>query len=133
LGEIQLYFPHYDGLMVEHAESLKVPIREALPSAAAALARARELGADGKVFVYNAPPCALPGLPLSRLRNWEREEHSLLVDPQGAETGEFQSERRGRFKDGRCRSCALDARCLGFEAGYEARFGSAELAPLEAA
>ncbi len=127
--EIQLYFPHYDGLMALHADALKLRISEAEPVLREAFARARSLGAEERLWVYNASPCALPGLS-SRLRNWEREEESLLVDPQGMSGGAFLSERRERTKNGSCSRCSLDERCLGFERGYVDHFGASEMRPV---
>lgn len=131
--EFQLYFPHYEGLMTVHADALKLPLAAVVPALTAAFARARALGAQDKVFVYNMPPCALPSIPRERLRNWERESTSLLIDPKGVDDGRFQNERRDRYKNGKCRSCALDARCLGYESGYVQRYGDADLRPVEKA
>jgi len=127
--ELQLYFPHYEGLMTVHADALKLPVKDVLGPLESAFARARALGVVDKVFVYNMPPCSLPSIPLARLRNWERESTSLLIDPKGVEDGRFQNERRDRFKNERCRSCPLDARCLGFENGYIERYGDGDLSP----
>ncbi len=130
--ELQLYFPHYEGLMTVHADALKLPVRDVVPSLEAAFARARALGAADKVYVYNMPPCSLPGLPRERLRNWENESTSLLIDPKGVDDGRFQNERRDRYKNAKCAECALDARCLGYETGYVERYGDADLRPVKA-
>ncbi|MDP3544075.1 MAG: radical SAM protein [Elusimicrobiota bacterium] len=129
--EFQLYFPHYEGLMTVHADALKLPVGDVVPALTAAFARAQALGAQDKVFVYNMPPCSLPSIPRERLRNWEEESASLLIDPKGVEDGRFQNERRGRYKNEKCRSCALDARCLGYENGYVERYGDADLRPVK--
>jgi MoaA/NifB/PqqE/SkfB family radical SAM enzyme len=128
--EFQLYFPHYEGLMNVHAGALELAVSDVVPSLEAAFARARALGAEDKVFVYNMPPCALPSVPRARLRNWEQESTSLLIDPKGVDDGRFQNERRDRYKNEKCRSCALDARCLGYESGYVQRYGDADLRPV---
>lgn len=129
--EFQLYFPHYEGLMTVHADDLKLAVSDVVGSLEAAFASARALGAADKVFVYNMPPCSLPGVPPERLRNWERESTSLLIDPKGVDDGRFQSERRDRYKNERCASCALDARCLGYENGYIRRYGDGDLRPVK--
>lgn len=128
--EFQLYFPHYEGLMTVHADALKLPAEEVVPSLEKAFARARALGAGDKVFVYNMPPCSLPAIPMARLRNWERESTSLLIDPKGVDDGRFQSERRDRYKNAKCGGCSLDERCLGYETGYIERYGDADLRPV---
>lgn len=130
--EFQLYFPHYEGLMTVHADRLKLAVSEARGPLEDALARARRLGVEDKVFVYNVPPCALPSVPMSRLRNWERESTSLLIDPKGVDDGRFQNERRDRYKNARCGECSLDARCLGYERGYVERYGDGDLRPVKA-
>jgi MoaA/NifB/PqqE/SkfB family radical SAM enzyme len=131
IAEFQLYFPHYEGLMEEHAEQLKLSAGQALPFLEEAFRRARLLDAEEKVFVYNMPPCALPSLR-GRLRNWEQETSSLLIDPKGLGEGDFLNERRQRYKNGSCQRCALDARCLGYERGYIERYGDSDLRPLKA-
>ena len=74
------------------------------------------------------PPCSLPGFS-GRLRNWEREAASLLIDPKGLAAG-FVAERRDRYKNAACVRCSLDARCLGFEKGYVERYGDGVLRPV---
>lgn len=129
--EFQLYFPHYEGLMTVHADHLKLAVSDVVPSLEAAFTRARALGAEEKVFVYNMPPCSLPTIPRDRLRNWEHESTSLLIDPKGVDDGRFQNERRDRYKNEKCAECALDARCLGYETGYVDRYGDADLRPVK--
>lgn len=120
--ELQFYYPHYDGLMAEHAAKLKLSMGEAVPHLCDALDAAERAGAAEKVWIHNMPPCAARGLG-ERLRNWEREPDALLVDPKGLAGGGFLPERRERVKNAECRSCRFDARCLGFERGYVDRFG----------
>lgn len=132
ISEFQLYLPHYEGLMAVNAAALALSIRQAAPHLLKAVECARALGVEDKLWIYNIPPCALPELS-AKLRNWQREENSLLVDPQGLGTGEFRNERRERFKNDLCRSCALDASCLGFERGYVERFGEIDFQPLATA
>ncbi len=126
--EFQLYFPHYEGLMTLHADALKLSLDESVPFLEEAFGRARALGAERKVWVYNMPPCSLPAFS-GRLRNWEREPASLLIDPKGLAAG-FVSERRDRYKNAACARCSLDARCLGFEKGYVERYGDGALRPV---
>ncbi len=124
--EIQAYLPHYEGLMADNQERLRLKIADAKPVLAAALAQAEALGVGEKIKIYNVPPCALPEFR-GRLRNWAKEEgHSLLVDPAGLREGSFAQERRGRVKPAACAACALDAECLGFEAPYVERYGDGE-------
>lgn len=128
--EFQLYAPHYDGLMREHADALGIKLRALVPTLSAAAAVARGLGIEERVFVYNIPPCAVPAHLRPRLRNWEREEDSLLLDPQGVSETALGQERRDRFKNDQCKQCTLRERCLGFERGYVARFGEGELSAI---
>lgn len=127
--EFQLYYPHYDGLMAEHAEQLALTLSDAVAESRRAISAAESLGAGERIHLYNVPPCAAPGLQ-DRLRNWEREADSLLIDPKGAADGEFGQERRERFKNAQCRACSLDERCLGFERGYVDRFGERDIRAL---
>lgn len=128
--EIQAYLPHYEGLMADNQERLRLRISDAKPILKAAVDAAVSLGAGGKLQIYNVPPCALPEFQ-GRLRNWAKEEgESLLVDPAGMLAQDFAQERRGRVKPKACASCSLDARCLGFEAPYVQRYGEAEAVPL---
>lgn len=127
--ELQLYFPHYEGLMAQNGRDLRVSAKEAGPYLAEAFLRAQSLGARDKLWVYNIPPCALPELR-QRLRNWEKEETSLLIDPQGISGEGFQQERRARFKAPACEGCALDRRCLGFETAYVRLYGEGVIRPL---
>lgn len=132
IAEFQLYYPHYDGLMKEHAEALELRMSDAVATLELAVAAARRLAAEEKVWVYNMPPCAAPALA-GRLRNWEAEAESILIDPAGVDSGSFLQERRNRFKNSECRACSLDARCLGFERAYIERFGAEELRAVPAA
>lgn len=129
--EFQLYFPHYDGLMAENAGTLAISYEEAAPHLRRAYQRALQAGKQDRVWIYNMPPCAMPDLK-HRLRNWEREESSLLVDPQGVKSGQFHGERRSRCKLAVCRTCAMDSRCLGFESQTVSRFGIGSLSGLTA-
>lgn len=128
--EFQLYFPHYEGLMTVHADALKLAVSDVLPALTETFRRARSLGAEDKVFVYNMPPCSLPTIPMARLRNWEQESTSLLIDPKGVDDGRFKNERRDRYKNAQCKLCSLDARCLGYESGYVQRYGDGDLRPV---
>jgi sulfatase maturation enzyme AslB (radical SAM superfamily) len=126
VAELQLYYPHYDGLAAVNAGELRLPFAAAAGPLRAALAAARRLGAQERVFLYNVPPCALPEAA-EHLRNWAEEPEALLVDPKGLEDGRFGSERRGRVKTAECARCVHGPRCLGFEEGYVAAFGSGEM------
>ncbi len=129
LAEIQLYFPHYDGLMAEHADTLGLRLSEAAGPMRRALSAARRSGAEGKVHAYNMPPCALPQ-ELALLRNWEAEPESLLLDPAAASGAALRQESRGRVRTEACSRCGVGERCLGFESAYARRYGTAEMKPL---
>lgn len=121
----QVFFPHYEGLMEVHAEELRLSYTEAAPHVRKAASLARELGAAEKLAFFDIPPCIAPEL-LPHLREWEREDTCLLVDPKGVTQGGFFSERRDRLKNEQCKRCSLDDRCLGFESAYVRRFGLGE-------
>lgn len=129
--ELQLYYPHFEGMMAVNAERLRIGMSEAVPHLSRAMEAARRSGVEEKVWVYNIPPCAAPVL-WPRLRNWEEEEDSLLVDPEGLKSGTCLAERRDRVKIPACAGCAVESRCLGFERGYAQRFATAGMRPLEA-
>ncbi|MDX6769352.1 MAG: radical SAM protein [Elusimicrobiota bacterium] len=127
--EIQVYLPHYEGLMADNQARLRLKVADAKPVLKAAVLEAERLAAGHKVRIYNAPPCTLPEFK-DRLRNWAREEgESLLVDPAGMKENAFAQERRARVKPEACASCSLDAVCLGFEAPYAERWGLGEAVP----
>lgn len=129
VAEIQLYFPHYDGLMAAHAGSLGLSLPEAVAVLPSALAAAERAGGGEKLWFYNFPPCAAPELS-GRMRNWEREEDALLIDPQGHGEGDFAAERRTRRRPAACGECRLGERCLGPESGYVERFGDGDIRAL---
>jgi MoaA/NifB/PqqE/SkfB family radical SAM enzyme len=122
--EFQIYFPHYEGLMAVNARELKVSMAEAVPVLRRTLAKARALKIENKVHFYNLPPCAAPDLG-PWLRNWNRDDETLLLDPQGAADGTASQslEQKPRRKVAACKSCVIDARCLGFESRYLETFG----------
>lgn len=127
--EVQAYLPHYEGLMADNQERLRLRISDAKPILAAALKEAEALGVGEKLQIYNVPPCALPEFR-GRLRNWAKEEgESLLVDPAGMREGSFAQERRGRVKPAACARCSLNTECLGFETPYVERYGDGEAVP----
>jgi MoaA/NifB/PqqE/SkfB family radical SAM enzyme len=118
--EFQLYYPHYDGLMAVHRDALRLPMTKAAEVAVEALA------ASDKAWLYNIPPCLAPDLA-PRMRNWQEEEDSLLIDPAGVSEGGFSQERRDRHKTAVCRNCRFDAQCLGFEKKYVELYGDDEM------
>lgn len=125
--EFQIYYPHYDGMMALNAALLKISMQEAGPSLERAWQTARSLAVQDKLWFYNFPPCAVPRSLNHRLRNWEKEEDSLLVDPRGIEGDAFRQERRNRVKTAECARCSLNPRCLGFEKGYVSLYGDSEI------
>lgn len=123
--EFQIYFPHYEGLMAVHAEQLKVSMPEAVPALRGALEAARRRGIEGKVHLYNLPPCMAPDLG-PWLRNWNSDDQTLLLDPEGGgEKASPSLEQKPRRKVPECARCLANDRCLGFEARYLDLFGEA--------
>ena len=142
--DIGLIFPLYEGDMAHYAERTELTLTAAAAAVRRAFAEFRRRGAEPP-FLLNFPPCVLPGYE-SRILRWSRDSaalydkgRTLLIDPQAyrldrpeAGKGLDEASAEGKEKPASCARCVYAERCLGTERRYLARFGAAELVPLDA-
>ena len=142
--DIGLIFPLYEGDMAHYVDRTALSLSDAAAAVRRAFSVFRARGAEPP-FLLNFPPCVLPGYE-GRILRWSRDSaalydkgRTLLIDPEAyrldrpeAGKGLAEASVEGKEKPASCARCVYGARCLGTEKRYLARFGAAELVPLDA-
>lgn len=132
--DFNIIFPHYKGMMAEHAAELKVELTEALPHMRRAL---RGLAASGREvegpLLINFCPCNLPEA-VHLMGEWERPADPVSDEPlyyiEGAVDRVYEMKERFRVKNKGCARCIYNSRCMGFEKWYYDLFGGREFRPV---
>ncbi len=133
-GEAHLcvVFPHYRGAMWENRRRLGLSYTDVVPSVREALeVYGRERTDIENRMLINFPPCVLPGYE-DLLSDWSScgGSEDYLFLPEGARGRVGDMMGNGRMKTPACSRCVYDGRCMGFELGYHAAYGSREFKPL---
>jgi MoaA/NifB/PqqE/SkfB family radical SAM enzyme len=137
LRDLNVIFPHYRGELPANFDLLRLTLSQAAPRVREAmelLAR-RAARVEGRVLV-NFTPCVLPGFE-HLMAEWERpgrnEDDDWLTHVEGGRDRVHAQKERQCLKPDSCAGCVYDARCLGVERDYAARFGVAEFRAVPAA
>jgi len=130
-----IIYGHYRGVMARNKALLRVKISSVLPYVKKAMKRyeAGGIPAFSRMLV-NFTPCLLPEyLPV--LADWERDTTSgeplFLNDGRTLNMAEMKNSQS--VKTARCRACALNAKCRGFDSEYFGLYGGSEYKPLKRA
>jgi MoaA/NifB/PqqE/SkfB family radical SAM enzyme len=133
--DFNVIFPHYNGMMAERADELKVSVSQAVPYVREALEYLRASGAAVEdSLLVNFCPCSLPEA-VHLMAEWERPAGASGDEPlfhiDGRRERIHGLKERLCLKNKTCRDCVYDDRCLGFEKWYADIFGAKEFRPVK--
>jgi len=134
LTDINILFPHYNGMMAKNAGKLKVSVTEAQPHLRRTLEliRRNKFEIEGPLFI-NFCPCNLPEAA-HLMGEWERPRKKMAEEElhylEGGSEPIYAMKERLCAKNASCRRCVYNKTCMGFEKWYAELFGSGEFSPV---
>jgi len=131
--DFDVIFLHHRGMMDLHGDALGVRYADAVPHLRAAWKILEKRGLRRRTpTLVNLPPCVAPELE-PWIADWSAEEAGDALTRPGAASVDLMAMKGAQKTKGPgCSSCALEARCLGFEREYAARYGDEDFTPVRA-